>query len=177
MSESDRAFIATVAQVIPVLLLTLVVEARLFKFTRADALPGVPQARKELRAAMSKFDYWGWRTFVGIRRQGVLLTVAIVLATGLVVGMVACLNLLSQDVAPPMAGKTWLILIVSAAVTFLALGPLFGQIVSRNVHLSELEMEVTQALTAEREREAAVANADVKAQQIWRGWRFWRRGR
>lgn len=56
MSEAERVFIATVAQIIPVLLLALVVETRFLRFTHADALPSFKHARKELREGMLGFD-------------------------------------------------------------------------------------------------------------------------
>lgn len=172
MSEAERAFIATVAQIVPVLLLALVVETRFFRFTHADALPSFKHTRQELREGMSGFDYWGWRTLTSFRRWGVGVSLSLGLVVILAAVEVFALYLLAHDL-PPTGGVNSL-LIGGITIGVLAVGvlPVLGVIVRRNVELSQLELEVQQAVEAKRERDAEEerARAAVHAARSRRPW-------
>lgn len=154
MSEAERAFIATAAQIVPVLLLALVVETRIFRFTHADALPSFKHVRQELRAEMSGFEYWGWLTLTSLRRWGVgaALNLGLVLILALV--EVVALNLLAYDLPPTGGVSSLLIGGITAGVLAVGVLPMLGVIVRRNVELTQLELEVQRAVAAERERGA-----------------------
>ncbi|WP_159499403.1 hypothetical protein [Microbacterium sp. 18062] len=164
MSEVERVFIATVAQVVPVLLLALVVETRFFRFTHADAIPSVKDARQALHEDMSGFDYWGWRTLTSFRRWGL----GISLTSGLVVVLAAvevfALYLLAHDL--PVTGGVSNLLIGGITIGVLAVGvlPVLGVIVRRNVELNQLELEVQRAVEAKRKRDAEEERARAAMQ-------------
>ncbi len=162
---------ATIAQIVPVLLLALAVEARLFKFTYADALPSVKQARTDLRKSMTAFEYWGWRTLVGFRRWGLGLSLSLALVGTLAAGEVAALWLLAKDVAPSAQTANGLIIAVGIGCLAAGVLPVYNQLVHRNVQLSNLEIEVQVAVDAKlKEQEAAQAQAE-QAASTRHGWR------
>lgn len=178
MIESDRAFISAVAQIVPVLLLALVVEARVFRFTRADALPSIKQARIDLHNSMSRFEYWGWRTFVGLRRWGIGISLSIALVTMLTFVEVVALWLLARDVAPNEQLANGMIVVIAVGAFAAGVLPVYGQLVHRNVQLSNLDLEVQTAVEAKLKEQAdAQTRAELAASQR-RGWRrvfSWRR--
>lgn len=171
MIESERAFVSAVAQIVPVLLLALVVEARIFKFTHADALPSVKQARIELHNSMSRFDYWGWRTLVGLRRWGIGISLSVALVTMLTFVEVVALWLLARDLAPNEQLANGMIAVVATGAFAAGVLPVYGQLVHRNVQLNNLEIEVQTAVDARlKEQHAARARAEQTASKR-RGWR------
>lgn len=179
MSEAERTFVATVAQIVPVLLLALVIETRLFRFTHADALPSVKLARRALRDDMSRFDYWGWRTLTAFRRWGVGISSSLSLAGLLAVVEVSTLYLLAYD-QPATSGVSNL-LIIGVSIGVLAVGvlPVLGVIVRRNVELSTLELEVQRAVEEKQERDAQVERARIASHAAFasRPWARWFRRR
>ncbi|MBP2378940.1 hypothetical protein JOF42_002435 [Microbacterium phyllosphaerae] len=171
ISESDRTFVATVAQIVPVLLLALVVEARVFKYTHADALPSLRKAREDLRQSMPWAVYWGWRLHTALRRWGVGIVITSALAGSLVVVEVAALLLLARDRAPSNTLTLFFVIVIGAGAISAGLIPIWNQIIERNAALIALEQEVEQAMIETRAREAAearrLAEAAVKERQPW----------
>jgi len=171
MIESERAFVSAVAQIVPVLLLALVVEARVFKFTHADALPSIKQARIDLHNSMSRFEYWGWRVLVGLRRWGIGISLSIALVSMLTFVEVAALWLLARDVAPNEQLANGMIAMVAVGAFAAGVLPVYSQLIHRNVQISNLEIEVQSAIDARlKEQDAARAQAE-QAASTRRGWR------
>lgn len=175
MSEAERAFVTTVAQIVPVLLVALVVENRFFRFTHADAIPSIKHARQSLRGGMSRFDYWGWRTLTAFRRWGLGISLSLSLAGLLAVVEVLTLYLLAHD--RPATGGVINFLIIGVTIGVLAVGvlPVLGVIVRRNVELSTLEVELQQTVEAKRERDAEDERARAallvaRAKPRWGRW-------
>jgi hypothetical protein len=153
MSEADRAFLATVVQIIPVLLLALVIEARLFTFKHADAIAGVKEAREGIRQTMHPVIYWLWRFRTGYRRNGVSTLINVVLAGGLAVSEFIGLAYLAYPSPLGPGARSALVLAVSAGLIAVALKPVFEQIVRQNVQLVELEREVAASAKHQREKD------------------------
>ncbi|WP_454301821.1 hypothetical protein [Salana multivorans] len=176
MSEAERVFIATVAQIVPVLLLALVVEARVFRFTHADAVPSFKHARHELRERMSRFDYWGWRVLTSFKRWGIGILLSLGLGMILAAVEVLALYLLAHDLPAPGGMDNLLIGGTTIGVLGVGVVPVLGVIVRRNVELSQLELEVQQALEAKRERDAeeerarAAVHAARARRRPWTRW-------
>lgn len=144
-------------QIIPVLLLAVVIEARLFKFSHADAIPGVKAARAELRKTMNPVIYWMWRAWTAYRRNGVSTTINMALAGGLASAEIIGLVLLAYDREFASGGKTWFVVVVGIGVVMVAVKPVYDQLIRQNVQLVEMERDLVQAM-------AAKAAADVEAE-------------
>jgi hypothetical protein len=142
MSDDDRAFLTTAIQIIPVLLLAMVIEARLFQFTTADAIPGVKEARKELRASMPAAIYWAWRARAAYRRHGVSTLINFVIVGALAVVEFLGLVTLAYNGEIDDGFRAGMILALAVGIVSVSLKPAFEQIVRQNVQLVELERDV-----------------------------------
>lgn len=142
MSEAERTFLTTVTQIIPVLLLALVLEARLFRFGFEDALPAVKDARKELRSELHPAIYGLWRFRMAYRRWGISTILHAGLAGLLAFAEIAGLVSLARDAPLSDRAQGLYIAALGAGIVFVAVKPLLNKIIEQNVQLVQLEAEV-----------------------------------
>lgn len=159
MTEADRDFLSVVVQIVPVLLLTAVIEARLFRFEMSDAVPGVKAARTEARERMHPVVYLGWRARAAYRRSGISTLTILLLVAVLATMELAGLWLLASDQHLPLNRKYAFVFGILVAVLFLGVKPVFQKIVDQNVQLVELEERVRLAVEQERAQDAPRSTA------------------
>jgi hypothetical protein len=164
--ESDSVFLATVVQIIPVLLLALVLEARTYRVTRVDAIAGVREARIEVRQSMHPLVYAMWRGYTAYRRSGFSTVVIATIAIGLALLEVVGLYVVASDMSIDRTLRSTFVVAVGIAVFFVAVKPVFAHMASQTNELVNLEEQITRE-RAERAAQEAEAASRSQRRRWW----------